>query len=38
MRIGEEEDPVELPIPAHPDQVPQISPAPEPVMPGRVPA
>jgi len=33
MNIGEEEEPVEMPIPMHPDKVPveQPLPAPEPV-------
>lgn len=35
MQIGEEEDPIEVPIPVHPDDVP-VSPAP--IVPERVPA
>lgn len=38
MQIGEEEDPVEVPLPLHPDQRPESVPAPQPVMPERVPA
>jgi hypothetical protein len=38
MQIGEEEDPIEVPIPLHPDQIPVGTPAPEPVVPERVPA
>jgi hypothetical protein len=43
MQIGEEQDPVELPVPVHPDQIPLIpavpEPAvPEPAVPERVPA
>jgi hypothetical protein len=37
MQIGEEDEPVELPVPVHPDQIPLI-PAPEPAMPEQVPA
>jgi hypothetical protein len=36
MRIGEEEDPIEVPIPVHPDQRPST--APDPVTPERMPA
>lgn len=38
MNIGEEEDPIEVPLPLHPDQQPEAAPAPAPVMPERVPA
>jgi len=38
MNIGEESEPVEVPIPLHPDDAPIPVPAPEPVMPERVPA
>ena len=27
MQIGEEEDPIEVPIPLHPDQIPDSTPA-----------
>ena len=37
MNIGEEAEPIEVPIPVHPDQVP-AAPAAEPVTPERVPA
>ncbi len=36
MNIGEEQEPIEVPVPVHPDQVPVT--APEPVTPERVPA
>ena len=36
MQIGEESEPVEVPIPLHPDQVPVT--IPEPAVPERVPA
>jgi len=36
MQIGEESEPIEVPIPVHPDQVPAEAPAP--VTPERVPA
>jgi hypothetical protein len=36
MQIGEEDEPIEVPIPVHPDQVP-VAPLAEPV-PERVPA
>lgn len=35
MNIGEEQEPVEVPLPVHPDAVPA---EPAPVMPERVPA
>jgi hypothetical protein len=40
MEIGEESDPVEVPLPVHPDQVPaEPAPAPAPVPePEQVPA
>ena len=38
MNIGQEEDPIEVPIPLHPDQIPDGAPLPEPVVPERVPA
>lgn len=39
MEIGEEEDPIEVPMPVHPDQVPvEPVPAAEPVAPEQVPA
>jgi hypothetical protein len=39
MDIGPEGEPVELPIPAHPDQRPvKLPPVPEPAEPGKVPA
>ena len=38
MQIGEEEDPIEVPIPLHPDQIPDGVPAPRPVEPEKVPA
>ena len=38
MQIGEEGEPIEVPLPLHPDQVPQDVPVPEPVAPERVPA
>jgi hypothetical protein len=37
MQIGEEQEPVEVPIPMHPDQVP-VEPVPVPASPERVPA
>lgn len=36
MQIGEEEDPIEVPLPLHPGQYPET--APEPAVPERVPA
>jgi hypothetical protein len=36
MNIGEEDEPIEVPIPVHPDQIPDG--APVPVVPERVPA
>jgi hypothetical protein len=38
MNIGKEGEPIEVPIPLHPDQVPERMPAPEPVAPEKVPA
>jgi hypothetical protein len=38
VNIGEEEEAVEVPLPLHPDQIPDGAPAPQPVMPERVPA
>jgi hypothetical protein len=38
MQIGEEEEPIEVPVPVHPDQVPREAPAPEPAVPEKVPA
>jgi hypothetical protein len=38
MKIGEESEPIEVPIPVHPDEVPAERPAPQPVTPERVPA
>ena len=38
MEIGEESDPIEVPMPVHPDQIPDGTPAPEPAMPEKVPA
>ena len=36
MNIGEEDEPIEVPIPVHPDRAPVIEPAP--VTPEKVPA
>jgi hypothetical protein len=36
MQIGEEDEPIEVPIPVHPDQAPLTVPAP--AVPERVPA
>ena len=38
MQIGEEGEPIEVPPPLHPDQIPDSTPLPEPVLPERVPA
>ncbi len=38
MKIGEESEPIEVPMPVHPDQIPAGTPAPEPVVPEKVPA
>lgn len=40
MNIGTEEEPVEVPVPVHPDDVPAepLAPAPEPRQPAQVPA
>ncbi len=38
MKIGEESEPVEVPVPVHPDQVPHETPAPKPARPEQVPA
>ena len=38
MQIGEEGEPIEVPLPLHPDQVPEGIPAPEPAVPEKVPA
>jgi hypothetical protein len=38
MNIGEESEPIEVPMPAHPDQIPAGEPAPEPATPEKVPA
>ena len=37
MDIGEESEPIEVPVPVHPDHVPSVPPVREPV-PERVPA
>jgi hypothetical protein len=37
MNIGEEEDPIEVPVPVHPDRVP-AEPAPAAPAPEKVPA
>lgn len=38
MQIGEESEPVEVPLPLHPGQVPVTEPVPEPAAPEKVPA
>lgn len=38
MQIGEESEPVEVPMPLHPDQVPVTAPDPQPATPEKVPA
>jgi hypothetical protein len=39
VNIGEESDPIEVPIPVHPGrQVPEPSPEPQPAQPEKVPA
>lgn len=38
MNIGEEREPIEVPVPVCPDQLPVIEPSPEPATPERVPA
>ncbi len=38
MEIGPEGDPIEVPMPVHPDQIPAGTPAPEPADPEKVPA
>jgi hypothetical protein len=37
MQIGEEEEPIEVPIPVHPAQVPVTSPPAQPAEPEKVP-
>ena len=37
MEIGEESEPIEVPMPVHPDQIPAGTPAPEPAAPSRCP-
>ena len=36
MNIGEEQDPIDVPVPVHPDQIPLIPEAPAPAAPERV--
>ena len=38
MEIGEESEPIEVPMPVHPDDVPASEPAPQPATPEKVPA
>lgn len=38
MQIGEESEPIVVPMPVHPDDVPAGTPAPEPATPEQVPA
>ncbi len=38
MQIGEESEPIEVPLPLHPDPLPEAIPAPEPAAPEVVPA
>jgi hypothetical protein len=38
MNIGEEDEPIDVPIPVHPDQIPLIPEVPEPAAPESVPA
>jgi hypothetical protein len=38
MQIGEESEPIEVPMPVHPDDVPAGAPATEPAAPEKIPA